>query len=248
MDTHVHFTDLMSGYALNALDEQESSDAARGLLDHIAGCEPCRESYIETREAVAELAFALEPEPVPAHVTARLMNSIASESTTHAPIAQGSGRVVRMPLRMRLVAVAAVAMVGALGAWNLSLSGDIGDLRSGSRSSNVALQVINDPLTKKTTLTGAPKHGTVTVALRPNGDAVLLGTRLPDLPEGKLYELWLVIDGAPTPSITFRPEGGTAIETVAIDSTRVTSLAITVENKREKTPTRAPTFQGVLSA
>jgi anti-sigma-K factor RskA len=62
--------------------------------------------------------------------------------------------------------------------------------------------------------------------------AVLHGVRLDSIPEGRAYQLWFIKDGAPVPSVTFRPqpEGRVLVEQIEVPADgEVTAAALTVE-------------------
>ena len=62
--------------------------------------------------------------------------------------------------------------------------------------------------------------------------AVLHGFRLDSVPEGRAYQLWFIKDGAPVPSVTFRPEpeGHVLVERIEVPADGdVTAAALTVE-------------------
>src|ERR1041384_3766869 len=206
MSAHPHVEELIAAYAIGALEDDERRSAGAELLDHLATCAPCRDLYRELRDVTTDLGLAVDPVPVPAELTQRVMDSIRG-----VPRASARARASRAPLRWRAAAAVAVAMIGALGVWNVVLTGDVHDLRTQSRSRDVAVQLLNDTSARKTLLTQTNGRGTIQLAVRPDGKAVLVGTNLPALPAGRVLELWLVSGGHPRPSVTFTPDAGPAV-------------------------------------
>jgi anti-sigma-K factor RskA len=62
--------------------------------------------------------------------------------------------------------------------------------------------------------------------------AVLHGFKLRQVPEGRAYQLWFIKDGAPVPSVTFKPEpdGHVKLEQVVVpEDGTVSAAAVTLE-------------------
>jgi anti-sigma factor RsiW len=246
MNPHTRVQELIASYTIDALDEDERRVAEPELLDHLSGCAACRDLYTSFREVSGELASATFATPLPQGLEDRLMEAVRGTQQIAPPAVITAP--ARTRVRMRALAGLAAAMIGVFGVWNLQLASQVNRLQRQSASSNVALQVLNDPRTTKTVLAQRKGPGTVTVALHPDGDAVLVGTKLPTLPAGDVLEVWLIRGGAPVPASVFTPEDGTAIVTLGIDPKRDDALAITVEHGRVEKPTTTPIFQGALTA
>ena len=62
--------------------------------------------------------------------------------------------------------------------------------------------------------------------------AVMHGFRIDSVPAGRAYQLWFIKDGAPVPSVTFRPEptGHVLVEGIDVPADgEITAAALTVE-------------------
>jgi anti-sigma-K factor RskA len=70
-------------------------------------------------------------------------------------------------------------------------------------------------------------------------------------PQGKVYQLWFIMDGKPVPSETFTTaaDGHTMLENVPMPAGAIAATAITVEpTGGSPLPTSAPIFVGKLAA
>jgi hypothetical protein len=82
------------------------------------------------------------------------------------------------------------------------------------------------------TSSGDPEPGIQLFWNRQRNQAIVHGFRLKPVPSGKAYQLWFIKDGAPVPSVTFKPEpdGHAKVEHVAVpEGGALSAAAITVE-------------------
>ena len=120
--SHTDYQDLLSAYALDAIDP----DDGQALAEHLATCEECRGELIALREAGNLLAHA-SPATVPGdHVRAQLLKQVRAEAVRSQPaqvvfgIADGVDQIVQMPQRSKRVwpnllrMAAAIAFVALL--------------------------------------------------------------------------------------------------------------------------------------
>lgn len=143
-DSHQEYDELAVGWALEAL---EPDDEAR-LRRHMAECSRCRQTVDDAREVAAALALALPTEQPSESLRERILSAAAAEPRS--PVAvrrdEPTGRALdrrvrpaavgdptehrirpgRRSLPVRTLArglalVAALALVVALGTWNLTL-------------------------------------------------------------------------------------------------------------------------------
>ena len=82
------------------------------------------------------------------------------------------------------------------------------------------------------TSSGDPDPGIQLFWDRQRHRAIVHGFRLKPVPAGRAYQLWFIKDGAPVPSVTFKPEpdGHARVEQIPVpqDGT-VSAAAVTVE-------------------
>lgn len=241
MNDHARFPESIAAYSLGT-----GSDDAAELLEHVADCEPCRALFREMRDVADDLALSADPIAVPAAVTARIMDAVAADrpvvvNAADAPTSRRASARTR-----RLLALAAMLTVAALGASNVRLAGNLSDARARDRSIAQAVLWLSDPAATKTVLAGNGR-GNLTLAVRPDGAALLIGSAL-EVPAGRALALWLISpDGVPVPGPLFRPSRGTAVVDLHLDLEEITTVAVSVEKQRVPRPTSEPIFQAVLT-
>jgi anti-sigma-K factor RskA len=205
--------ELTASYALDALDDDES----RAYEQHLAGCESCREELTSLQEAASALAYAAPPATPPDSLRARILEQARAE------------RGIVVPLRRRwapralgaAAAVAACAAIG-LGVWAATLRSSLDDTRSALSKERAAAQVLADPAARRSPVSGA--SGTLAVA--PDGTAVLALQRIPPAPSGKTYEAWVLQGRTSRPAGLFRRAGPVLLQR---DVPRGSVVAVTVE-------------------
>jgi anti-sigma-K factor RskA len=82
------------------------------------------------------------------------------------------------------------------------------------------------------TASGDPDPGIQLFWDRQRNRAVVHGFKLKAVPEGRAYQLWFIKDGAPVPSVTFKPEptGHVRLEQIPVPADgEVSAAAVTVE-------------------
>ncbi|MCW2622694.1 MAG: uncharacterized protein JWL64_2296 [Frankiales bacterium] len=136
-DDHSRWSELVSGYALSALEPEDEAD----LLQHLTSCARCTRELVAARDVLAQLAYAaplVEPPPglfdrIRAEVEASSPGAFDEPVPVAPPAAPLSldeardRRATRRGPATRWLSVAAgvaLAAVVALGAWNVSLQRD----------------------------------------------------------------------------------------------------------------------------
>jgi hypothetical protein len=164
--------------------------------------------------------------PAPsAELRERILAQAHAEGQNVVPLRR---RSIAVPV-MGAFAVAATAAAVALGLWAASLHHSL----AGERS---ALRILGDPQARHIRLTGA--RGALVVA--PSGDAALTAD-LPALPNGKVYEAWVIDANAVHRAGTFTSDRTTLTERVPTGAT----VKVTVERAGG---VDAPTSTPLLSA
>jgi len=194
----------------------------------------------EYREVAALLALA-GPETAP---SPDLRERVLARG--RAPSTRPSAGSVRPPRPWLALAAGLVAVVG-LGFGYVQLT-TARDLRRELAQVGQHLERTSDMLRgREATLNAILEPGVQLFQLTASGDpdplvqlfwdrqrhrAVLHGFRLDSVPEGRAYQLWFIKDGAPVPSVTFRPEpeGHVLVERIEVPADGdVTAAALTVE-------------------
>ena len=229
--------DLAAAYALGALSAEE----ARRFEAYLAGSPEAQREVAEYREVAALLALA-GPEPAPSSDLRERVLARGRASSTR-PDA-GPRRSARPP--WLALAASLVAVVG-LGFGYSQLTA-VRDLRQELARIGQHLERTSEQLrAREATLNAILEPGVQLFQLTASGDpdpliqlfwdrqrhrAVIHGFRLDSVPEGRAYQLWFIKDGAPVPSVTFRPEptGRVLVEGIEVPAEGdVTAAALTVE-------------------
>ena len=228
-------------YALGALPETEAS----AVKAHAAGCAECAAKLAEALGDVAVLALAAEQEAPPARVKEKLFVRIAAERTTG-----GQRKIVGEPKRPRpiwwnwvLVPATAVLAIFCVGLYreNRTLTGELQEARrmaaSFERERLHVMGLVNALSAKDTetirlasTKDGFPGSGAL-VRYNKRLGKVIYSADLPELPPGRVYQMWLVPTSgeAPISAGTFTPDGSKTWDAQVPANSEAKAFAVTVE-------------------
>jgi Anti-sigma-K factor rskA, C-terminal/Putative zinc-finger len=193
--SHSEFEELAAGYVLGALEPDDEHD----FQEHLGGCATCEASVRELEAVVGELAYAAPPVDPPDTVWAGIRRQIEPQAARRGatPGAAPRRRAGRR-LLPGLAAAAAILLVVALSAWNLSLRDDNAAIRGVLAALERATQLANDPNASLVTMDEipGPQGAQATVIASSRQDrGVLLIESLPPLARDRVYELWGVPQG-----------------------------------------------------
>jgi hypothetical protein len=224
---HERIEELISARALGGLEPDEGATLASLMEEHGPDCAECARLQAESAEVAGRLAFALDPAPVRPGLEDETVG-LALGSSEPAPVPT---RRRRARLRLRPLVAAAAALVLFAGGWVLgaTLSEEPG---VPSNATVVAFE-------------GEPGSGTLSVAYTPGeAGAYLLGSDLPAPPEGRVYELWMIQDGAPVAGPCLVPSAdGSLFAFVDAELAATDVMAVTVEPSTCSTaPTTDPVY------
>jgi anti-sigma factor RsiW len=216
--------DLHELSALYALDALAGDDRAR-FEGHLEGCDRCREELAGLQGAASALAFAVSGPAPPAELRERILVRAHAEGHNVIPLRR---RSIAVSVTSAFAVAATVAAV-AFGLWAASLHHSL----AGDRS---ALRILGDPQSRHIRLIGT--RGALVVA--PSGQAALTAD-LPALPNGKVYEAWVIDANAVHRAGTFTTDRTTLTVRVPTGAT----VKVTVERAGG---VDAPTSTPLLSA
>ena len=221
---HERFDELKDAFVLGALPEEERRELEEYLAEH-----PERQAEIDELGTVAGL-LALSPqekEPPP-ELRRRIMDVVEAEAGR--PRVESRSWLVRMreSLGVRGLALGAAAAMLVIGlfSWNMVLQGEMQDLQGRVQSLQGQPQ---EP--QMVELGGAgTEHGARAELVTLEGDrAVLVVENMPPVPEGKIYQIWVIEDDVPKPSGLFEPKQDSVAAVVEHPLDEADAVAVTVE-------------------
>lgn len=240
--------ELAGAAALGALDPDE----AQAITQHVATCDQPHAELRDLLGSDAILALALEPVTPDPTLRSRVMASAAAtpqEHSTPAPDRDSALSARRPWVRWssaglwRGLAGAGAVVIIALGAWNIGL-------RQQMAVQEAALAAIGEVV-----IGGQPAYsvsgpaGSGYVIDNEGPGATFLVAGLEDLPDGDIYELWL-LDAAGTPLAVGTIEVADpelAVVALEQDLAGFALFAVTVEAERVEAPTGDPVMVGAVS-
>jgi anti-sigma-K factor RskA len=237
--------DLAAAYALGAL----SADEARRFEAFLAVSPEAQREVREYREVAALLALD-GPEgarSLPGGLRDRVLTRIAEQKNRalRPMVREQAAR----PSSVVWVALAASLLLAVgLGAGLVSVRGRLAALQGELAARNATLDRTAQQLAERDatlnsilepglelyqlTSSGDPEPGIQLFWNRQRNQAIVHGFRLKPVPSGKAYQLWFIKDGAPIPSVTFKPEldGHAEVEHVAVPAAgALSAAAVTIE-------------------
>ena len=245
--THCTFAEegYPATYVLEALDGEELAQ----FRAHLATCPICTAEVVTLGATAAQLPLLIDetvPESQPSpELRQRLLDAIAAERVP-AQASVAPAPVLRFPSARRLpqaYAVAAVLLLAlSLGllAWNLTIQGDLRQVRSERDQAQTALAETRFQLAATA---GQTASGEI-VYLAGRQQAFIVVNGLPALAPGQVYQLWLIQEGKPQPSTVFL----TATTAVQANLSQFQVAAITIEPGPlgSVAPTTTPIVTGTL--
>jgi anti-sigma-K factor RskA len=232
---------LAGAYALNALSASE-----RALFErHLCGCDSCRQEAGGLAETAARLATATATEP-PARLRDQVLAQAARTRQLPPPVRAGDGepavRLFGIPGSRRMaVALAGVALLVTLVAGGLAVHAQ-DRLHTAEARGRAIATVLNAP--DATMMSARARNGgTATVVMSHADRALVLTTaRLPALPAGECYQVWLMgPGGVRTAGVLPAPQHGMTAPVMVSGLGAADKLGLTVEQAGgARRPTTAP--------
>ena len=238
---HDDYKEMIPARALSALDAAEE----RALNEHLENCAECRKELEDWQATAASLSLATEPvEPSP-QVRERILSEVRKDRSS-------SPEVIPFKTPPRniwssfgsLGAIAAVVLFTAL-AIGLAVL-----WRQNQRLAreNQFVELVNTPGARVSELKGAEpgQSATAKLAYDRTGRAILMASKLPNVPQGKAYQLWFIVGNKPPmPGKTFVPDrSGNAVVNEDLPSEAIDAdiFAITVEPEGGSTAPTSPIY------
>ncbi|HEY6359922.1 MAG TPA: anti-sigma factor [Vicinamibacterales bacterium] len=217
MPAHDQLKDDAAAYVLDSLEPAERV----AFEAHLAECSDCAAEVRSLRAVTGALARGVPQRTPRPELRERVLGAlpgVAPDKTTP----RTAGRILRW-----LPAAAALALALGLGVYAVLLQGRLADARS-------ALGVLAAPDVARIDLagqTGAPLARARALWSRERG-MIFSVTNLPPLPEGRVYQVWVVTAGAPVSAGLLTPDAsgaGSAYFETAPDIPPPVAVAVTLE-------------------
>jgi anti-sigma factor RsiW len=246
----------VGAYVLDALPVDEVA----AFETHLVSCPACQAEVAELREVVGILPLALEPVEPPAALRDRITRAIEEDTAKKPALTALPGGAPkrterkRFPLAEGLLALAAVAVIAALGLWNVHLQSRIDQQQAAVNLQQLVSTALNHRDAVYAVAPTPSAAGASAFMVQPQGkrSAYLIVKGLPHPPSHKVYQLWLLRAGVPTSAGTFTYSGSSPkIVPVPMPATGFGATAVTVENAPHGSahgPTGAKVLQGFLGA
>jgi len=246
MAQHEQFADELALYALGSLPPAE----AAALEKHLESCAACRRELQELRGDASLLALSAAGPAPPARSRERLLAAIKKEPRRQRMVLYHARPWWAIAPVVASLVLAAFAFLMWRENSNLkqenadaqkkaeSLSSELAQQRLDSEHARETLALLTSPDVQKVTLStgkSVPQPSGKAMYLRNKGRLVFMASNLPQLPQSKTYELWLIPAGgaAPMPAGTFMPDekgGAMMMDHTMPPGTEAKAFAVTVEN------------------
>lgn len=232
---------LLDGYLMGTLSPWD----AAWMEAHIRDCPRCQQEIAPLMAAVQALPFgAPEPDvPMSADLWNRIERSVSDTKPAEPdfiplssrPLPRSSNAGPRRWTVREWLAIAAVALVSLLGGTLLgqALPQSFGDDEA-QQVQVIAVQFTNPDVTASGELRYLPEEQVFVLEI----------TGLPELPEGQVYQAWLIDGSAPVPVGVVNPETGELASAGNRDAYQ--TFAVTVEQGPLGNP--APTSDPIMVA
>ncbi len=235
MTDHEQFGDLAGAYALGALDAADRAAFER----HLPTCAQCQQLVADARIVAAALPHTVTPMEPPAALRNRIMMAagpassagmtgwLAAAAAVVAIVAGGfAWTQYRQVAASQMAATQAQAQVEALQAQLTALQGQADTARQ-------AIDILAADDLARVELTGQPAAPASTGRAYWSATRGLLfsAVNLPQLPAGRVYQLWFVTAAAPVSAALVTPDaaGRYTVITRAPGGVTPTAFAVTIE-------------------
>ena len=205
--------DLAAAYVLGALERDEE----RAVREHLASCPEVHEEMAELGGAVPYLAEDVGQVEPPAALKARILETAAREPRPAAPTSfptpverEARARARTSPASWAL-RIAAVLIIGALGAWNLSLQQRYAAAEEFRQAVSAVLETARQPGSLAAILQPPEGEGASGLAaVTPDGTVTLALHGLEPTTGSEVYTAWMIVGESPPVPVggfTVGPDG-----------------------------------------
>ncbi|MCI0329632.1 MAG: anti-sigma factor [candidate division Zixibacteria bacterium] len=221
--THEQIRSLLEGYVFGSLDENEQKQVDAHLQ---TVCRDCRTELQDLYELSVKLAQSLPQSDPSPQLRENLLAQAARKSVKSSH---------RFPRRVWLPTSVSAAAAVALFFWGFLLHKENQKLRQRLSEAEDVSSLLRSPGMQFVDLKGVdpnPQAFGKVVLDRQRGKAVVYMYRLPQTPQGKQYQLWVMREGKPTSAgvFTVAPDGSAALKLDRLPGTDgLPSFLVTIE-------------------
>jgi anti-sigma-K factor RskA len=214
--------ELIAGYVLGNLSSEEAEEMKHLLATHPEIAEEVR----QLQEVLAAMPYSL-PEVTPPET---VRTAILAAATP--PVSRRSRRRGATLLRVAGTVAAGLTLVLGLDNYRLRQQLALNQGQVAERADLVAL--LQKPDTLLVSLRGTERLATASgsvILTSARSEAVLVLQNLPLLENGKVYQLWAIVEGQKVASGHFNgtPEGNVCVKLPLAVGRRLSGLAVTIE-------------------
>jgi anti-sigma-K factor RskA len=194
---HDDYKEMIPAHALSTLDGADE----RALHEHLESCAECRRDLDEWQAVAASLALNADPLEPSADVRRKLLTQIQSESVSNVVPLARTQRNLWTSLgslgQIAAVILFAALIIAVIVLWQQNRR---------LRQENEVVKIVSSPYTHLKTMNGTAEapSATARIIMDGEGHALVVTNRLPQPPDGKEYQLWIINPRkAPIPGKTF---------------------------------------------
>jgi anti-sigma-K factor RskA len=229
---HENRDDALAAYALGALDPHD-----RPVLEaHLSTCAECRAELAALRRVTVGIGLEVEAVAPPPDLSARVIARATHQPVAFAPRVERPQRIVSTPRSTAwwFATAAAVTLMVAGGAYAVHLGVELRSERRQIAALEGRMAVLNAPDVRLITLAGQPDAPSATgrAYLSASRGLVFTANRLPVLPAGRVYQLWVVTAKAPVSLglLSLSSDGAATTGAIASDALATpVAFAVTIE-------------------
>ncbi|WP_093802146.1 anti-sigma factor domain-containing protein [Streptomyces sp. Wb2n-11] len=232
-EEHIHLS--TGAYALNAVPDEERKSIER----HLRQCSPCDQEIRELTATAARLGTDVTVTALPGmkdQVMARIQAvpqlsqlppQAAAVDAPHQVVSARTARTGNMSRLVLAACVVAAAAFGGTAAWQYqeARQAEQRAVQASQRSADMARVLAASDARRAAGSIKGGARATVIVS-RSQDSAVFLASGLPDLADGRTYQLWFADNGTMRPAGLLRHDGGLVMEGKV---GKATGMGVTVE-------------------
>jgi anti-sigma-K factor RskA len=209
MDRHAEFADKLEAYALGQLSERETLE----VESHLRECASCADEVRAINQVLEGIAESTPPMQPPSPLRQRVLAAVAEVPQDRARVSAPADMPPRSAWRMVPLAAAAV-LVLAVGVVAIrversrqELAGEVTRMQGINQElqerlkrfggqTDLAISILTSADTREIPRTGDDNSAAARAFVSPTRGVLVVADRLPVLPPGRVYQVWIIEDGS----------------------------------------------------